>query len=110
MAEERDTPRIHEYWLEKRRVQETVDGPETERLALVLTGDYFHVGEALISVLVGDVPAIPLEMDGPAMVCLLYTQPSEGAEIVVRQGDQRMVAPEPFTMKRLRRRRPKGGR
>src|SRR5438309_9649221 len=100
---EEGTPKIHEYSLEMRRVQETIDGPTIERLALVLKGDYFHVEETLVSVWVGDVPATPLESDGTTLVALLYTKPPEGAEIVVRQGHHVMVAPEPFTIKRLRR-------
>ena len=97
-----DWPRIHRWALERESVPD-YERPGRRRAVLRLTlwGDYFHIGAQPIRVAVGDVPAIPVDGGEKMLVCHLVEQPPEGAPIIVEQGDQRLEAPEPFTMRAL---------
>ena len=76
-------------------------GRRRDVLKLTLWGDYFHIGAIPIRLAVGDVPAIPVDGGSSVLVCHLDEQPPEGAPVVVEQGDLRLEAPEPFTIRAL---------
>jgi hypothetical protein len=97
-----DRPEIRGWTVERESVPDYErPGRRRDVLKLTLWGDHFHVGATPIRVAVGDVPAIPVDGGSRVIVCHLHEQPPEGAPVVVEQGDLRLEAPEPFTIRAL---------